>query len=148
MSYNITRKMEIWRNVGEKDEVLYSYGSAYITSNIAILWNPKELNCDTAQFYPMFVYPGTEAFDLAKKNGYLETEDYSKLIDENGNHDTILKHPNYTKDEILEYCNEARKGYYLRWRYMIPKLWQCLKSPSEFVRTLKSAKVFFKYLRR
>jgi len=40
----------------------------------------KKLNCDTAQFYPLMVYPGTEAYEWAKKNGYLETEDYTKLL--------------------------------------------------------------------
>ena len=31
----------------------------------------KKLNCDSMQFYPLIVYPGTEAYNWAKENNYL-----------------------------------------------------------------------------
>ena len=46
----------------------------------------KELKPDTAQFFPLMVYPGTEAYTWAKENGYLETQDYSKWITAEGLH--------------------------------------------------------------
>ena len=107
----------------------------------------KRLNCDTAQFYPLMVYPGTEAYDWAKRNGYLETEDYTKLLDDNGQHSTILKLPNFTSKDLVNLCYKARKEYYLRWNYILYKIWQGIKSPEEAIRTLKSAKVFFKHLK-
>ncbi len=36
----------------------------------------KTLNPDTAQFYPLMVYPGTEAYEWAKRSGYLTTEGF------------------------------------------------------------------------
>ena len=37
----------------------------------------KQLNPDTAQFFPLMVYPGTEAYDWAVRNGRLKATDYS-----------------------------------------------------------------------
>jgi len=106
----------------------------------------KKLNCDTSQFYPLQVYPGTEAYEWAKKNNYLTTEDYSKWVDE-GEMTTTVSRPELTKEELLKFCDNARKEYYLRAKYIIPKLIQSIKSPEEAIRTLKSAKVFFRHLK-
>ncbi len=105
----------------------------------------KKLNCDTAQFYPLQVYPGTEAYKWAKENNYLTTEDYSKWID-NGQMTTTVSRPDIPKDYLLNFCDRARREYYLRARYIIPKIIQSVKSPSEAMRTLKAAKVFLKHL--
>jgi len=83
----------------------------------------------------------------AKKNGYLETEDYTKLLDERGHHSTILKLPNFSSKDLVNLCYKARKEYYLRFDYIIYKIWQSIKSPSEAIRTLKSAKIFLKHLK-
>ncbi|MCK4778299.1 MAG: radical SAM protein, partial [Actinomycetia bacterium] len=40
----------------------------------------KKLNPDTAQFYPIMVYPGTEAYHWMKKNNYLITENYNEWL--------------------------------------------------------------------
>ena len=44
----------------------------------------KELDPDTAQFYPLMVYPGTEAYDWAVTNGYLKTNDFRQWLTEAG----------------------------------------------------------------
>ena len=36
----------------------------------------KDLNPDTAQFFPLMVYPGSEAYEWVKQNNNLITEDY------------------------------------------------------------------------
>ena len=40
----------------------------------------KELSPDTAQFFPLMVYPGTAAYDWAEKEGLLETNDYDRWL--------------------------------------------------------------------
>lgn len=106
----------------------------------------KKLNCDTAQFYPLMVYPGTEAYEWAKKNRYLETEDFSKWLHEDGTMRTTVSRPGLESSVLDEYCTLAKKSYYLRFSYIIPKFLQMLFNPAEALRTLKSFRIFWKYI--
>jgi radical SAM superfamily enzyme YgiQ (UPF0313 family) len=56
-------------NPGETKETLE------ITLSLA-----KDLNTDTAQFFPLMVYPGTAAYDWAKKEGFLAIQNFSDWI--------------------------------------------------------------------
>lgn len=108
----------------------------------------KELNSDTIQMYPMMVYPGTEAYEWAKKNNFLITEDYSKWLTSEGLHNTVVSRPNLTSQELVQMCDEGRKEFYLRPSYVFSKVKQMITHPSEGKRILKAGKVFFKFLIR
>jgi radical SAM superfamily enzyme YgiQ (UPF0313 family) len=108
----------------------------------------KELNPDTAQFYPLMVYPGTIAYEWAKENGYLITEDYSKWIDDNGMHTTVVSRPGLSNSELVELCDRARREFYIRPAYLIYKLKQSILHPREGWRNIKSSRTFLKHLRR
>lgn len=107
----------------------------------------KELNPDTAQFYPLMVYPGTASYTWAKEKGYLKTEDYSKWLDEDGKHATAIDLPGLSSEELVKTCDDARREFYIRPGYINYKILQSIKNPSEGMRTLKSAKTFFKNLK-
>ncbi|MCD6100311.1 MAG: radical SAM protein [Candidatus Marinimicrobia bacterium] len=124
-------------NPGETKETLEQ------TLNFALQLNP-----DTAQFFPMMVYPGTEAYEWAKRNGYLDTEDFAKWVTEDGLHNCVVSTPEMTSRELVEWCDMARRVYYLRLRYIFYKLWQTLLIPSERVRNIKQLRHFYKYLFR
>lgn len=106
----------------------------------------KELNPDTAQFYPLMVYPGTEAYEWAKRSGYLTTEDYSKWLTSEGLHTTTVSKPDLPSEELVKLCNQARREYYVRGKYIYSKLAQVVSNPNEFFRTLKSLRTFSRYL--
>ena len=106
----------------------------------------KELNTDTAQFFPLMVYPGTEAYEWAKKEGYLVTEDFSKWLTPDGLHNCVVERSDLTNDELVQFCDRARREFYLRPRYMIFKLRQIMTRPDEARRTLKSLRKFWRYL--
>ncbi len=106
----------------------------------------KKLNCDTAQFYPLMVYPGTPAYEWAKENGYLETEDFSKWLHEDGTMRTTVSRPELPSNLLDELCTLAKKEYYLRFSYLIPKFLQILTNPAEALRTLKSFRVFWRHI--
>jgi anaerobic magnesium-protoporphyrin IX monomethyl ester cyclase len=106
----------------------------------------KEINADTCQFFPLMVYPGTEAYEWAKNNGYLLTEDYSKWVTDEGLHNCVVSTPELSANELISFCDDARKKYYLSRRYLAYKCFQMIKSPGEIKKTLKSAKTFSKYL--
>ena len=96
-----------------------------------------ELNTDTAQFFPLIPYPGTGAYDWARKNGYIEL-DYEKYCLPDGTHNTVLSMPNLSAQEMVDFCNMARKRYYLRWSYFLHRLKIGLTDPSDFRRSLKA----------
>ncbi len=106
----------------------------------------KELDPDTAQFFPIMVYPGTEAYDYFKKKKYLITEDYRKWVDDKGSHNTLISRPELSNEELVQMCDDGRKEFYLRPKYMFKKLKQSLSHPKEIPRLFKSAKTFFSYL--
>ncbi len=106
----------------------------------------RELNTDTMQFYPLQVYPGTEAYEWAKENGYLVNSDYSKWITEEGLYNCLLNLSDLPAEEIDAFCKRAYRAYYLRPRYILMKAKQTLFEPSEIRRNYISTKTFFKYL--
>lgn len=108
----------------------------------------KELNPDTAQFYPIMVYPGTEAYEWAKKNNYLTTEDFSKWVTKEGLHTTTVSRPGLSAKKLVELCDEARKEFYLRPSYVFLKLKQIITHPEETKRILIGAKSLSKYIFR
>ena len=106
----------------------------------------KEINADTCQFFPLMVYPGTEAYNWAKENGYLKTTDYRKWLTDEGLHNCVISTPELTAEELVDFCDYARKKYYLNPRYLTYKLAQALRDPEERSKTFKSARTFIKYL--
>lgn len=106
----------------------------------------KSLRMDTAQFFPLIVYPGTEAWTWAKTNGYITAKSYDEWLTPEGLHNTVLQTPELTSKELVDFCNYARKEFYLRPSYMLMKAGECLTNKDDFVRTLKAFKTFTKYL--
>ena len=106
----------------------------------------KKLKPDTAQFFPLMVYPGTEAFDWAKKHGYLTTTDYAQWLTEGGLHNCIVSTPVVSNQELVAFCDQARKSFYLRPAYILSKISQIVTHPSETKRVLKAARTFLKHL--
>jgi len=111
------------------------------TLNFAMRLSP-----DTAQFFPMIPYPGTKAFEWATKNGYLNFESYSDWLTEDGLHNTILEPNNLTSKELVDFCNYARKRYYLRCSYVWRKIKQSMKDFYEFKRNFKAFRTLLRHL--
>ncbi|MCQ2603515.1 MAG: B12-binding domain-containing radical SAM protein [Spirochaetia bacterium] len=103
------------------------------------------LNTDTAQFFPLIPYPGTEGYEWARENGYM-TFDYEHYCKEDGTHNTVLNLPGLSADEMVEFCNTARKKYYLRFRYILHRLRVGLTDPDDLKRSLKAFSKLRKYL--
>lgn len=104
-----------------------------------------KLNTDTAQFFPLIPYPGTEAYLWAKSNGYIET-DYAEYCLPDGTHNTVLNLPGLTSREMVEFCNMARKKYYLRFGYILHRLKVGLGNPSDLKRSIKAFRNLKRYL--
>ena len=106
----------------------------------------KLLNPDTAQFFPIMVYPGTETYSWAKRNGHLTSEDFAKWLDANGQHNCIISRPELTNKALVELCDRARMEFYLRPNYIASKFAQAITDPKEIPRLMKAGKIFSRHL--
>lgn len=106
----------------------------------------KSLRMDTVQYFPLIVYPGTEAWTWAKENHYINAKSYDEWLTADGMHNCVLSRPELSSQELVEFCNYARKQFYLRPSYMLMKLGECLTSKEDFIRTWKAFGTFRKYL--
>ncbi len=106
----------------------------------------KELDPDTAQFFPIMVYPGTKTYEEFKQKGYLITNDFRQWLNKEGQHNTIVSRPGLSNKELVYFCDLARKEFYMRPKYIFKKIVQAITNPKEAIRILKSSKTFFKYL--
>ena len=105
------------------------------------------LKLDTAQFYPLMPFPGTEAYDWAVSQGYLSGK-YTDYIQEDGNHNTSIHIDNISAQELVEFCNYCRRKFYLRPWYIAHRLWMGLRDPEDLKRSLKSFSRFKNFLFR
>lgn len=106
----------------------------------------KKLRMDTAQYFPLIVYPGTEAWTWAKEHDYIKAKNYDEWLTPDGMHNCVLSTPEVSNQELVDFCNYARKKFYLRPSYCFMKLGECLTSKDDFVRTFKAFGTFKKYL--
>jgi radical SAM superfamily enzyme YgiQ (UPF0313 family) len=106
----------------------------------------KELNPDTAQFFPIMVYPGTEAYDWAQKNGYLTTEDFARWLTNEGLHECVVSRPGLTSRDLVRFCDHARKEYYLRGKFIGSKIIDAIKNPSESKRLIRGGIKLSRYI--
>jgi radical SAM superfamily enzyme YgiQ (UPF0313 family) len=106
----------------------------------------KSLAPDTAQFFPLMVYPGTKAYDWAQRKGVLGSEDYGDWLTPEGYHATVLEGPSLSAAELEAWCDRARRSFYLRPRYLATKAWQIFSQPAEAGRILRAASTLLRHL--
>lgn len=102
-------------------------------------------NTDTAQFFPLIPYPGTEAYAWATENGYIH-KSFSKYCKEDGTHNCVIDLPGLSSEQLVSFCDNARKRYYLRPRYILHRILSGIKNPEDFKRSFKAFLSIKKYL--
>lgn len=108
----------------------------------------KRLRPDTAQFFPIMVYPGTAAYEEAKRRGYIQTSDWSAWVTKDGLHNSVVNLPGLTHQELVRFCDNARRRFYLSPAYLGYKLRQSLTDRRELQRNVKGFVTLSKYLLR
>ena len=106
----------------------------------------KRLNPDTAQFFPLMVYPGTKAYEKAQAQNRIAAKSYAEWLTPEGLHNTVVDRPELPHKEIVAFCDRARREFYLRPSYIAYKLKQVFTHPRETRRLVKSLRTFGRYL--
>lgn len=108
-----------------------------------------KLRPDTAQFFPIMAYPGTRLYEQYRSQGMLRTEDFSQWLTPEGLHNCVVDLPGLPADELVRFCNHARKRFYLRPSYIAGKALQSVMHPcTEGKRNLKAFGTFRRHLFR
>ena len=104
------------------------------------------LPLDTAQFFPLMVYPGTEAYCWAEENGYIQAENFRQWLTKDGMHNCVLQTEQLSPGDLVDFCDYARRRFYLRPRYIVYKMLDILLNPAEISRTIKAAAMLATHL--
>jgi len=107
----------------------------------------KELNPDSAQFFPIMVYPGTDDYRYFLEKGWIVTEDFRKWLTDDGLHSSVVSRPDLTYETLVAFCDRSRREFYLRPRYLFSKGLQVFLHPSEAKRIFKAGRTWFNHLR-
>lgn len=92
---------------------------------------------DTAQFFPLIPYPGTEAFEWAKSNNYINGK-YDEYCQEDGTLNCIINTPELKAEELVAFCAYARKKYYVRPWYFGHRILRGLTDWEDLKRSIKA----------
>ncbi len=108
----------------------------------------KKLSPNTAQFYPIMAYPGTVAYKEALESGALNSNDYNQWLDKDGYHRTTISRPELSSQDLVDFCDKARRKFYLRPKYLIQQSVMAIFNKAERKRLLRGFKTFYKHLFR
>ncbi|MCR4335277.1 MAG: B12-binding domain-containing radical SAM protein [archaeon] len=125
--------------------MLGNNGETKETIKATVEW-AKKLDPDTAQFFPLMLYPGTTAYKWAVDNDFLKTKNWEDWLTPEGTHNTILSTDKLTAKELVEGCDWGRKEFYMRPSYVLGRLKVAITQPREARRLLMGGRTFMKYL--
>ena len=101
------------------------------------------LGCDTIQFSGAVPFPGTSFFELAEKEKWLKSKDWSKWLGD-GEQKGIVAYPGISEEKINYYVDQGLNKFYFRPLYMIKFLFDT-HSFSDLYRKLRGAYNFISY---
>lgn len=106
----------------------------------------KSLPIDTAQFYPIMIYPGTAAYEEAKRRGLMSSTNFSDWLTPTGLHNSVVNLPELSHSDLVKFADRARREFYTRPKYIAKKAIQSLSSIDELKRNVKGASKLAKFL--
>lgn len=103
---------------------------------------------DTAQFYPVMVYPGTEAYAEYAARGHITAETWRDWLTPKGLHNCVVRNETLGPRELVRLCDLARRRFYLRPSFLLRRAVSSLVSPGEMARNVRAGRVFVRHLLR
>jgi anaerobic magnesium-protoporphyrin IX monomethyl ester cyclase len=104
------------------------------------------LPLDTAQFYPLMVYPGTRGFRQATAARLVTAQSWRDWLTPEGQHRCVVRTADCSAEQLVRFCNLARRRFYLRKSYLWGLFKRVLTDPEERHRVMRSARTFLRHL--
>ncbi|MBV9288279.1 MAG: hopanoid biosynthesis associated radical SAM protein HpnJ [Hyphomicrobiales bacterium] len=105
-----------------------------------------EVNPHTIQVSLAAPYPGTELYQQAVENGWLDAA-HGELVDRRGIQLAPLRYPNLTYEESFASVEEFYRRFYFRAPKIAAILSEMARSPQMMIRRLREGVEFFSFLR-
>jgi len=102
----------------------------------------NSLPLDFVQYYCAMPYPGTELYDKAKKEGWINTTDWSKWE----HNYSVLDYPHLKAKDIMKTRTKFFRNYYLKPKTVIKTIKNHVKSPKNALTFLKNVGEFLKWI--
>jgi radical SAM superfamily enzyme YgiQ (UPF0313 family) len=105
----------------------------------------KRLDLNSIQASLASPYPGTEFWDLCRREGWIASESY---IDDTGHQSCIVSYPHLSNEEIFRSVEEFYNRFYFRPRYIARSVVKMLTDAEQRKKLLKEGKQYLDYMRK
>lgn len=102
----------------------------------------NSLDLDFVQYYCAMPYPGTGLFDEARKNGWINSKDWT-MWEHNF---SVLDYPHMKADEIMRTRNRFFRKYYFNPKTVIRTVRNNIKRPKDVITFIKNVKDFLQWM--
>jgi hopanoid biosynthesis associated radical SAM protein HpnJ len=90
-------------------------------------------------------YPGTEFFELCKKEGWISSESF---IDDTGHQTCVINYPHLSSKEIFDAVEEFYNKFYFRPKYIFRSIVKMISNSEERKKMLKEGRQYLSYMKK
>ncbi|HKZ16847.1 MAG TPA: hopanoid biosynthesis associated radical SAM protein HpnJ [Geobacteraceae bacterium] len=90
-------------------------------------------------------YPGTEFYELCKKEGWISSESF---IDETGHQTCVINYPHLSSKEIFDAVEEFYNKFYFRPKYIFRSIVKMISNGEERKKMLKEGRQYLSYMKK
>ena len=101
----------------------------------------RKLDLDYAQFYCAAPWPGSRLYDMAVKEGWLNTDDWDKYEQST----MVMDYPEVSGQKVMEHRDRMVRNFYFRPR-IIWKTMKKMHSPTEFKNFLRMVRAYLDWI--
>jgi radical SAM superfamily enzyme YgiQ (UPF0313 family) len=105
----------------------------------------KRLDINSIQASLASPYPGTEFYDLAKKEGWITTDSF---LDETGHQTCVINYPNLSNREIFDAVETMYNKFYFRPKYIARSILKMITSSEDRRKLLKEGAQYLAYMKK
>jgi radical SAM superfamily enzyme YgiQ (UPF0313 family) len=134
----VKKVVKIARNVGIDTRASFMFGNPGETEETIkkTIRFAKDLDPDEVQFNITTVYPGTDMYEWAQKNGYIVDRDWSKYHMSN----IVMELPTVSSKVIRKYYKTAHRKFYMRPKIIFRRLLK-IRSFTQLIQEVRGALV-------
>lgn len=101
----------------------------------------KALDLDYAQFYCAVPFPGSEMYEIARRRGWIQTDDWSRF-EQNY---SVLDVPGFSAEQVMTLRREAFRKFYMRPKMVLRTVLK-IRSLAEFINFVRMVKDFVSWV--
>lgn len=105
----------------------------------------KAMDLNSIQASLASPYPGTEFYELCKKEGWISTDSF---LDDTGHQTCVISYPNLSSKEIFDAVELFYNKFYFRPKYIARSILKMLTNSGERKKLLKEGKQYLEYMRK